>query len=237
MDRPGQQNPFDCLSDEDRERIEALEQCENLDFIKAVDILCLEPSNDFKYADFSGMNFEGKELSHFDFSGAKLVNCNFENSTLPKGVVRILDRVEGYDSKAQGRFLKSLAKISANGNISEAKNLRTQATRFIKFSSESAAPLNNIVKKNLHERFVALDGVAELNLTRGMASFLGFGLPPIVDFQIDLSESDTEVFETLESLAAIIEDLSDIVDATLEVWDLNALIDLTWSPSLSHSKR
>ncbi|MEP2640075.1 pentapeptide repeat-containing protein [Roseobacter sp.] len=228
-------NPFDCLSIEDRENIEALELCDDLDFAKAVDILSLDPSNDFKYADLSGMNFEGIELSHFDFSGAKLVNCNFENSTLPKGVVRILDRVEAYESKAQGRFLKSLATISANGNITESKNLRTQATRFIKFSSESAAPLNSIVKKNLDERFVALEGIVELNITSGMASFLGFGLAPIVDVQIDLSESDTEVFETLDSLAAIMEDFSDIIDVTLEVWDLNALIDLTCSLSLPHS--
>lgn len=75
-------NPLDILNEESHEKLRELEECEDLDLSKAVEILDLDPMSDFRFSDLSGVSFKNTDISKFDFTGANLNDSHFDGAFL-----------------------------------------------------------------------------------------------------------------------------------------------------------
>jgi len=84
MKRPKFTNPLDALSEECFRKLKRLEECPNLDFLRAVKILGLDPGEDFRHANLSGISFDGMDLREFDLTGADTQGCSFQGTRLPE---------------------------------------------------------------------------------------------------------------------------------------------------------
>lgn len=63
-------SPLDILKDKDIEKLRLLEECSDLDFVKAVGILELDPKRDFRFVDLTNVDLSGVRTDDFDFAGA-----------------------------------------------------------------------------------------------------------------------------------------------------------------------
>lgn len=85
MKTPKFANPLDALTSADFNKLHELEACSDLDFLKAVEILGLNPESDFKNSNLSGISFQDMDLLDFDFTGAELTGGKFQKTRHPKG--------------------------------------------------------------------------------------------------------------------------------------------------------
>jgi hypothetical protein len=93
-----------------RERVAAVLAASNDDdFSTVISKAGLDPKHDLRFGDWSDISFEGADLRGFDFTGARLVNCHFEQAlidgsvfdrTIHESTLRLAEGVEipGMDS-------------------------------------------------------------------------------------------------------------------------------------------
>ncbi|MEL6646276.1 MAG: hypothetical protein AAFQ05_01005 [Pseudomonadota bacterium] len=79
MSRPHSFNPFIHLDDEAYRKLQALVNEPDLDFLKAVEILGLDPQSSFRGKDLSGLSLMGINPREFDFSDADLSGCSYDD--------------------------------------------------------------------------------------------------------------------------------------------------------------
>lgn len=84
-------NPLTLLGPKSLRKLKLLEECSDLNFIKASEILGLDPEVDFRFSDLSGINFDLQDLNEFDFTGCVINNCSWEGTVPPQGIERKSD--------------------------------------------------------------------------------------------------------------------------------------------------
>ncbi|MGH1351223.1 MAG: SUMF1/EgtB/PvdO family nonheme iron enzyme [Methyloligellaceae bacterium] len=73
----------DQLKQEIEQHIQAVRQAPaRITFKDLIKVAHLDPSEDFRYCNFAGVDFSGEDLHGIDLTGANLAKCNFDNSRI-----------------------------------------------------------------------------------------------------------------------------------------------------------
>lgn len=88
-------------------KINAVAMAQTDDFRRLIEIAGLDPTRDLRFHDWSGISFADQDLRGFDFTGARLVHCDFNNALIEgarfdQAVLDTTDRLRRTDlSKAK----------------------------------------------------------------------------------------------------------------------------------------
>lgn len=165
-------NPLDGLLLEHFEKLRQLEECKNLDFLTAVEILGLNPKADFRHCNLDGISFDEMDLSEYDFSGSSTIGCSFKNTILPKDFFVAVNRCASSRQYGGSKFV----------SLAISKKLRSiiacdQIGNFFRFSAET---LELIARKPLvqakldlgfitgTDRFFAINANGDLRILGGL---------------------------------------------------------------------
>lgn len=183
-------NPIGDLSHVDFSKLLALEECTNLTFLKAVEILELNAARDFRYTDLSGVDFGDADLSDFDLTGAILTGCKFQGALLEDG---------GYIQEPS-QFLQQL--FVSNGPLVKSQSSGEVTAYSLRLQYENESALNDVAQfaiRHGKRLLSSLDNLEFIPSSTPRAEF-GSGERLIIAIELSTSKLDHKALEELQSV-------------------------------------